>query len=402
MNNIALDGVKILELCTMVAGPYCTKLMADLGAEVIKIEKTGSGDEARKRGPFLNDIPHPEKSLLFLNLNTNKLGITLDLGNRKGRWILRELVKDADILVEDNSPGAMSEMGLGYDALKKLNPKLIMVSITPFGQTGPYRYYRAHPLNMFHASGEGYLTPAGDPYPDRPPLNIDNYVGEYAIGIYGAFAAASALYWQRATGEGQYIDISRQEALMSISALDVSQYPTTGEIPLRIHRGHIVGGIMPCKDGWVELSIYSESNWQGLVELFGNPDWAHYERFKEAPSRAENAKELNQLIIESLMKMDKNDIYHRGQKLGIPAGIYFTAEDVFNSKQEKSRGFFHQLDHSQAGRLDYPTAPYKFSETPWQANRAAPLLGEHNEGIYHRRLGYTKQELVRLRGLGVI
>jgi len=276
-----------------------------------------------------------------------------------------------------------------------------MVSITPFGQTGPYRYYKAYPLNMFHASGEGYLTPAGDPYPDRPPLNMDSYAGEYAIGIYGALAAASALYWQRATGNGQYIDMSRQEALMSISALDVSQYPTTGEIPLRIHRAHIVGGIMPCRDGWVELSIYSESNWQGLVELFDNPDWAKYERFKDAPSRAENADELNQLITESLMKLDKNDIYHRGQKLGVPAGIYFTAEDAFNSEQEKSREFFRQLDHPQAGRLDYPTAPYKFSDISWQAKRAAPLLGEHNEEIYHHRLGYTKQELVRLRGLGV-
>jgi len=386
----------------MVAGPYCTKLMADLGAEVIKIEEPRSGDEARRRGPFLNDTPNPEQSLLFLNLNTNKLGITLDLHNRKGRGILKELVKDADILVEDNPPSSLTEIGLGYETLKKLNPKLIMVSITPFGQTGPYRYYKAYPFNMFHASGEGYLTPAGDPYPDRPPLNMDNYVGEYAIGIYGTLAAASALYWQRVTGNGQYIDMSRQEALMSISALDVAQYPTTGEIPLRIHRAHIVGGIMPCKDGWIELSIYSESNWQGLVKLFGKPDWAKHERFKDASSRAENAKELNQLIAKSLMKLDKHDIYHRGQQLGVPAGIYFTAEDLFDSEQEKSRGFFRQLNHPQAGELYYPTAPYKFSESTWQARRSAPLLGEHNEEIYHHRLGYAKQELVRMRGLGII
>ncbi|MFC1974103.1 CoA transferase, partial [Chloroflexota bacterium] len=177
MANAALSGVKVLELCEMAAGPYCTKLMADLGAEVIKVEKPGIGDEARHRGPFLNDEPNPEKSGLFLHLNTNKLGVTLNLENVKGQKIFKELAKEAHVVVEDRPPGKLAELGLGYNTLKEINPSLIMSSITPFGQTGPYKDYKAYPLNTFHSCGEGYVTPGQNNFPDYPPLKVGRFVG---------------------------------------------------------------------------------------------------------------------------------------------------------------------------------------------------------------------------------
>ena len=167
----ALNGVKVLEYSQMVAGPYCAKLLADLGAEVIKIEQPVVGDEARKRGPFRDDVPHPERSGLFLYLNTNKQGITLDVGKDTGKQIFKELVRQSDILIEDTQPGTMSKEGIDYASLSSINPKLVVTSITPFGQNGPYRSYKTYPLNTFHSGGEGYLTPAwmGPSYLHRPP-----------------------------------------------------------------------------------------------------------------------------------------------------------------------------------------------------------------------------------------
>ncbi|MBN1613068.1 MAG: CoA transferase, partial [Deltaproteobacteria bacterium] len=188
MAEKALKGVKVLEFAGFVTGPYCTKLLADLGAGVIKIERPGLGDPARNRGPFPDDQPHPERSGLFLYLNTNKSGVTLDTGSPTGRRLFLEMIRRADILVEDHPPGAMETMGLGYDELEEVNPGLIMTSITPFGQTGPYRDYRAYGLNVAHASGSGYLTPVSPPEGDLGPVKAGGFFDEYCNGLSAAAA----------------------------------------------------------------------------------------------------------------------------------------------------------------------------------------------------------------------
>jgi len=398
----AFTGVKVIEVCNNIAGPYCTKMMADLGAEVIKVEKPGSGDEARTRGPFPDDVPHPERSALFLYLNTNKLGVTLNIESIKGKDIFKKLVKDADLLVEDNPPGFMAELGLSYEALKELNPRLIMTSITPFGQTGPHKDYKAYPLNSFHSGGEGFLTPAGNPYPDRPPLKMGRYVGEYEVGIQAAVATSMAIYYQMATGVGQYIDVSKQQALMAISLLDLMVFPTSGMMPTRSTRMSPEAGLMPCKDGYLQLDMHEELQWQQLAKLMGNPEWAQSGIYKSRDARQGNASEIREHLKEWTSTWAKEELYHAAQKQRIPAAAYYTAEEVMNSAQLRSRGFFAEIDHPQAGKLEYPSAPYRFSKTPWQGSSPAPLLGEHNEDIYSQRLGYDKLELVRLEGLGVI
>jgi len=386
----------------MVAGPYCTKLLADLGAEVIKVEQPGVGDEARARGPFLNSIPNRERSGLFFYLNTNKLGITLNLECARGRDIFKELVRRTDILVEDKGPGALDSTGLGYDVLNRLDPLLVMTSITPFGQSGPYMNYKAYPLNSFHSCGEGYVTPGQNPFPERPPLRQGKYVGEYEVGIHAALATLGALFYQRATGVGQRLDVSKQESLIAMSTAELSFFPNLGVIPTRGTRGYTVGGIMPCKNGFVEICLYSEQDWQGLVKLMGEPEWAKGEEYKDTASRAEHSSEVQQLLTDWLMQHTMEEIYQRGQKLRVPIGAYYTPEDLLNSAHLKSRNFFAEFEHSVLGRITCPTAPYRFSKTPWRKERAAPLLGEHNETIYHTRLGYSKEDLATMRGLGII
>ena len=404
MSAKALTGIKVLEYCQLVAGPYCTKLLADLGAEVIKIEKPGVGDEARKRAPFLNDSPHPERSGLFLYLNTNKLGITLNMENSAGKKLFMELVKESDVLVEDTPPQTMRKLELDYQALKLINPKLIMTSISPFGQTGPYSNYKAYHLNTFHSGGEGYLTPAwmGTGYLHRPPLNEGKYVGEYESGISAAVATLGALYRQRLSGLGQSIDVSKQQALIALNLAELLRYPNDGWMASRATRTLRYGGIIACKDGYVELDLYEEHEWQGLVALMGSPEWTKGERFKDRLSRARHGLELNQLIGEWMRHHTKEEIHHKGQALGCPVAPYNTTKEVVNSGQMKARGFFVDIGHPEAGRFKYPTAPYKFSKTPWRAERPAPLLGQHNEELYCHRLGYSKQELTQLGEAGII
>ena len=275
-----LSGVRVIECCQMVAGPYCSKLLADLGAEVIKIEPP-QGDETRRKGPFQNDIPHPERSGLFLYLNTNKRGITLNLNSSNGKRIFTELAKGADILVEDMPPEAAKELGLDYDIFKKQNPRLIMTSITPFGQTGLYKDYKAYTLNIFHAGGEGYLIGGAD-YIDRAPLKIGGLVAEYDAGLSAAIATLAALYWSGISGLGQHIDVSKQEALMSLYRPDVARYGNDGVVLSRATSGFPLGGMLPCQDGHVVVMCWLESEWPRMLEAVGDTEWCIRRSLKPA------------------------------------------------------------------------------------------------------------------------
>ncbi|MCK4964865.1 MAG: CoA transferase, partial [Dehalococcoidia bacterium] len=293
MPNSALEGVKVLELCQGVAGPYCTKLLADLGAEVVKIERPGYGDEARKTLPFFHDMPDPERSGLFLYLNTNKLGVTLNVTTATGKGIFQELVKQADILVEDNPPQWMTKQGLDYESLQEINPGLIMTSITPFGQTGPYRDYKAYPLNVFHCGGEGYLTPGGVENADRPPLQVGGFLVEYDSGLSAAIAVLAALYWRRKSGDGQRIDISKQESLMALNRLDMVRSANEGEVITRAKQGVPYGGALPCKDGYTVFITWESVQWDRLVAFMGDPEWANDDKFRDYADRVKHGELLN-------------------------------------------------------------------------------------------------------------
>lgn len=408
MAEKALQGVKVIELAQFVAGPYCAKLLADLGAEVVKIEEPLIGDEARRRGPFLNDVPHPERSGLFLYLNTNKLGITLNIKTETGREIFKQLANWADILIEDNPPGAMEGLGLDYENLRATNLRLIMTSITPFGQTGPYRDYKAYPLNTFHGGGEPRIMLYMASTPDRAPIKGPGFMGEYDCGLSAAAATLSALYARGMTGSGQYIDISKQESAIALERLENVLYPNRKkkETEAMLHAvaqgAGMVGGLMRCKDGYVVLAAMQEREWQGLVDLMGEPAWAKDERFKDETNRSLNAREVTSLVQQWMIDQTMEQVFRGGQERGVPIGAVNSPQDLANSPQLRFRGFFVEIDHPETGKIKYPAVPYHFSKTPWAVERPAPLLGQHNEDIYCQLLGYPKREMVSMRENGVI
>jgi crotonobetainyl-CoA:carnitine CoA-transferase CaiB-like acyl-CoA transferase len=400
MTDAALQGVRLLEYGQMVSAPYCAKLLADLGAEVIKIEEPPAGDPARRRGPFPDDIPHPEKSGLFLYVNTNKLGITLDPRTPTGRLIFQRLAQQADVLIEDRPPGEMERLGLDYAALSALNPALIVTSITPFGQTGPYKDYNCHHLNLYHGSGHSsfiYVTPKDDD--QEAPVAGGGWVGEYDAGLSAALATIAALMARLADGEGQHIDVSKFDTMITLERVPVDRWandPAPPPLP------GMVAGLLPCQDGHVVMTPAQNHQWNALVQLMGNPAWAQDEKCRDDVSRAQNLDYIQPRLEQWLAHERKEDLYHRGQALSLPIGPVRTAAEIMQWPQTRQRGFFAEIDHPVAGRLEYPTAAYRLSETPWGAWRPAPLLGEHNEELYCHRLGFSRQDLVRLATAGVI
>jgi len=403
MSDQALGHLKVVELCNLVSGPYCAKLMADLGAEVIKVEAPGTGDDSRRKGPFVNAHPHHELSGLFLYLNTSKLGITLDVSTKTGKAIFTDIVRQADVLIEDNPPDRMRALGLTYDDLEPVNPRLVMTSITPFGQTGPYSGYKAYEMNTCHSSGEAFLLPFQTEETDREPVKSGDIVADSICGLSACLATLSAALLSAATGVGQHIDVSKQDVLMSLVQHHICTNANTGEVSTRIAKGYLLAVPMECQDGHIMVSIVSDREWHSFVECMGNPAWTDDERFESWVGRHLWARtEINPRLREWVRQFTKDELFHKLQAIGVAAVPVTTAEDLAKSPQLWERGFFTKITHPEAGTATYPTAGYQLSETPWRAAGAAPLLGEHNETVYCQRLGFSREELARLAEAGVI
>jgi len=396
-----LNGVKVLEYCSFIAGPHCAKMLADLGAEVIKIERP-EGDRARRQGPYLHDEVNPETSGIFLYENTNKKGITLNLETATGREIFRRLVKETDILIEDTKAGTMESLGLSYDELKLINPGLIMTSITPFGQYGPYRDFKAYNLNIYHASGAGYVLPAASPNADREPIKGGGYVGETDIGACASVAILGALFWRENGGTGQYIDISKQEAEMAQERMNIVRYYMLGTNPSRVGINRVRDTMVQCKDGgYVIIVLYPQKQWDGVVRALGTPAWTQEERFREQKIRDQHFYEMRDLLREEAKKYTSMELFSKIQAEGTACAPVCSAEQTFHSPQTQAREFFVEIDHPVAGRLMYPGIPYKMSATAPTDNAGAPTLGQDNEAVYGE-LGYSKRDIVALAQAGVI
>jgi CoA:oxalate CoA-transferase len=401
----ALKGVKILEYCTTISGAYCAKLMADLGAEVIKIEAPGTGDGARRKPPFQNDQPDPEKSGLFIYINTNKLGITLDPEKSEGKEIFKQLVQRADILIEDHQPGEMEKIGLGYDELKKIHPGLIMAAITPFGQTGPYKDYKAYQLNISQMSGQGYMLPLVALDETRPPVKVGGNSGNFDPGLVASIAVMAALFWRTRSGKGQYIGLSKLEALMSMQRVESVCFPNGGINMTRMGSVQLKnpGGVIPCKDGYVVLVTPEEHQWESFLELMGDPPWSKEEWCLDRLKRMENVEKIQTEILNWAKDKTKEELFRKGQALSVPIAPANTAKDIVESPQFNAREFFIPLDHPTVGHISkFPSSPYRFSKTPWQILRPAPSLGEHNEKIFLEELKFSRDDLNRLKDSAVI
>lgn len=377
-----LEGVYVVELGQAVSAPFCAKLLADYGAEVIKVELPGDGDVARSWGPFPGDEPHPEKSGLFFSLNTNKRGVTLDPGTEQGREQLLRLLARADVFIENNPPAQMREWGLDYASLCALYPELLMISVTPFGQTGPYADWKACDLNAFHLSG------AGNRYcgrPDEAPLEHGTFSADYFGGYVAATWGIASLF---AEGENraEHIDVSCAEAIAAlfVGAQNIGGYAQDGVFDKRTGIGLPLAApatILPCKDGYVWMIALEVGQWHGLVRAMGNPDWAEPEMFDDMTVRAQNADFIYPMIVEWTKELTKQEIMDLCQTNGVPSTAVYTVKDVAELPHLAERQFFRELEHPLMGPVKTLGAPVLLPESPAGPRRAAPLLGEHNDEI---------------------
>jgi crotonobetainyl-CoA:carnitine CoA-transferase CaiB-like acyl-CoA transferase len=405
MAEAALADLTVLDLTHYIAGPYCTKLLADYGANVIKLERPDGGDPARRYGPFPRDEPHPEKSALFLHLNTNKRGITLNLKTSAGKEMFTALVRQADVLVENFSPRVMPSLGFPYAHLARLNPQLVLTSISNFGQTGPYRDYKAQDIVIYAMGGPMHQTGVAH----REPMKMAGNLMQYQAGAMAATATLVGVYGAQIQGKGQHIDISLFEThagTVDRRSTFLTAYAYTGEV-IRRQEGDSPGmlprGIYPCQDGYISIHVANEW-WPRLARMLERPDLLTDPKFATPAARldVEHQAEFDALFYPWLLERTKQEIMERAQAARVLATAVNTPEDVLKDSHFQARGFFVEVPHPDAGRVTQPGAPFGMAVTPWRIRRCAPRLGEHNEEIYGGLLGLSQEELIVLREQGVI
>ena len=374
-----LEGVRVLELGELVSAAYAAKLMADLGADVVKIEPP-EGDPARRRGPFPQNRPDPEKSSLFLYLNANKRGVAFD--PREGGGALLDAVRWADILVHNYAPARMAQLGIDYILLSAHNPRLVMCSITPFGLTGPHKDYKAYELTMVNAGGWAWLSPGASDYPELPPLKPFGHQTGFQAGTAAAMASLAAYSRAARTGRGEHIDLSAQEYIASILEQNFVHYTYAGNVASRLGKRLLhPWGRFKCKDGEIFLLIGEDDQWRRFVELMGNPEWAQMEIFQNGYLRAESSDILKMYIEEWTSGWNIAELFRAGQEKRVCFSPVSSMADLSEQPQLKQRGFFAEIEHPKAGALTYPGAPYKLGRPWWKPRRPAPMLGEHTQAM---------------------
>jgi crotonobetainyl-CoA:carnitine CoA-transferase CaiB-like acyl-CoA transferase len=397
-----LDDVRVVELTNSLSGAFCSKLLADQGADAVKIEAPGRGDAARYEPPFIEGKPHPDRGSLFLVFNTNKRSITLDVGTPTGREVFLGLLGERDILIESFAPGYLADLGLGYDVLQRVNPRLIMTSITPFGQTGPYRHYRGNDL-IAQAMG-GFLYTTGQA--DRSPMGTALQQMEIVAARNAVIATMAALLEQRESGAGQHIDVSMLEAVVSTPPNFIHQYSFTGAIA---GRG---SGDRTVMDG-MHLATHDSPVTLTTAGTGRNPmeTWADFleeprlrdPKFSTGQGRAQHWEELLALVQGKLAHWKAHDFMKEAMDRRLVVGVVQSSEEVVNCPHLAARDALITLSHPEVGALKYPGAGFHIDGTnPVAGGRAAPRLGEHNVEVYSGELGLSLAELAVLQAAGVI
>ena len=399
-----LSDIRVIDLTSFVAGPYCTKLLADAGAEVIKVERPGVGDVSRRTGPFHQDDPHLEKSALFLNFNTGKQSITLDLKTESGRAILKDLACRADVLVESFRPGTMERLGLPFENLEAANPKLIITSISSFGQSGPYRDFKASEIVLFGMSG----AMIGEGERQREPLRYAGYQAQCFAGGHAAAVTMCALAGLQLHGMPQRIDISIFDAVSYIPELEVSRFGYSGHQPEDViarrpyyeQMSSALAGIHPCRDGFV-VFFATAGYFDRVCELIGRPELAEDPRFATPQGIAENSGFLLVELLDRFAGQSVQEVVDTAQAHRIPAAPLNRIEDLFDDPQIKARDYWVELDHPLVGPQRYPGVPFRMPASPLSIG-AAPLLGQHNDEVYQGLLNLSGAETDLLRKRHVI
>jgi crotonobetainyl-CoA:carnitine CoA-transferase CaiB-like acyl-CoA transferase len=375
------SAIKVVEYGEGISAAYGAKMLADIGADVIKIEPP-DGDLARRRGPFPNDQPDPEKSGIFIYLNTNKRGVIAELKRSDGRELLGGLLARADILIHNVPPKRRAEQGLDSAQLRTEYPHLIVTSISIFGDTGPHAGYKGYELTASNAGGWANLSPGASPYPDLPPLKCFGSQCDFQGGAHAAFTSLAAWLARLKTGKGQVIDISEQEVIAAMLEMNLVHYTYAQREASRLGQ-RLLGPwfIADCADGKIFCLAVEEDQWKRLVELMGNPEWAQDELFKDRLSRGANMDALKALMADWISKWKTQELYQAAQKNRIPFAPINTMQDLYENPQLRERGFFTPIEQPGVGRLSLPGMPSRYGVTRWSLRRPAPRLGEHTEEI---------------------
>jgi len=393
------DDILVLDLTSTIRGMHCTKMFGDYGAEVILVEPIG-GSRARHIGPFANGKPDLETSLHFAHLNRNKQSITLNLRKTKGQEILRDLVHSADILVEDWPVGALEALGLGFADLHEINPRLVMCSITGFGQTGPYAGYKTS--NIVEDAMGSLMSITGPP--DKPPTMTGAQQAEHATAMHAAFATISALLYRDLHNAGQHIDVSAQECVANVLENAIEQYTYTGVVRKRAGSRHPTAWpctVFPCNDGYIGMCCTQLKEVRAAALLADDEDLANDPVLANQFERRARADELEPRLIAGYRKYGKSELFHRGQELGCPIGMTSDARDLAEDPHLNEVGFFAEFEHPVIGKYKDIAAPVYLSETPGVMRSSAPLVGQHTAEILHS-VGLGEAELSFLRADGVI
>jgi len=410
-----LTGLRVLEL-TSEHAQFCGKLMADLGADVIKVEPPG-GQETRNVGPFLEDEVHPERSLYFWHYNTSKRGVTLDLNSPNGQDIFRKLSATAGLVLESFPAGYLSDLGLGYETLAKDNPGLIMCSVTPFGQDGPWRDYQTS--DLLHLAAGGQMASSGydvEDIPDAPPIAPGGGNAWHIVSHYSYIAIMGALYHRDFTGEGQYIDVSVHEACSLTTEGAIAIYLSTGEV-VRRHTGrHASADMSPgiqhaTNDGGYINTTRSGSNLTpARIKVLG--EWMDGyglaqdlldDKYQDPAVVEVSGQHFADVLKNFFANMPLVEAYEGGQELNFPWGAIRTMEEIMGDPHLQDRDFFVPVEHPELGReFIYPGPAAIYNASPWSISRRAPLIGEHNQEIFGGELGLPQADLEELKSSGVI
>jgi crotonobetainyl-CoA:carnitine CoA-transferase CaiB-like acyl-CoA transferase len=392
-----LDDLVVLDLSEGVAGPLCARLLADYGAKVVRIEPPGGGS-SRSMHPFMGDDADPEKSLFHLLLNLNKRGITLDITKPEGADLLRKLARKADIIVESFTPGYLASLGLDYESLERENSGLIMTSITPFGQTGPYSQYKGNEIVAYATSG--IMAISGES--DREPLQHGGFPALYEAGMNGFIGTNAALLCRDIDGLGQQVDVSIQEVVASSLIVNQPYYSFAGGVQGRRQaEGTNFGQVMPCKDGYFIAQPGGGATWDAIADFFERPELKEH-RFADLDERVHNGAEMDSIILAATEDRTMAEMFKTAaEKYRMLLGIVQTPEDLANCPQLEARSFYEEVEHPVVGKIRVPFRLWNMSEGNAAYRTPAPLVGQHTAEVLGEA-GCSAQEIADLRARGLV
>lgn len=403
----ALEGVRVLDLSRVLAGPWCTQTLADLGADVIKVERPGSGDDTRGWGPpFLKDRSGAEtaEAAYYLGTNRNKRSITVDIAQREGQELIRELAMTCDVMVENFKVGDMARYGLDAASMRALNPRLIYCSITGFGQTGPYRHRAGYDYAVQGLGGLMSVTGERDDQPGGGPQKVGVAVSDLFTGLYATVAILAALRHRDHTGVGQVIDMALLDTQVAMLANLGANYLTTGVAPRRAGNAHqniVPYQVFEASDGHLIVAVGNDGQFRKLCVVLGEPAWAEDERFSTNAQRVRHREILVPLLAQVLRTRTKAHWLQALQAAQVPCGAINDLAEVFADEQVQHRGMTVSVDHPLSGSVRLVGSPMKLSATPVSVRRAPPLLGQHTQEILEQA-GLSAERIERLRRAGVI